>query len=445
MVPINEIYALRPYETQDTYLYRLGCLKDNGTIQNTWDDLAGIFNNVLRPHLPPWDKSSWRKRFRRLQLNPPKAMIDPDNPDELPFDPPEGTPSEAQIQTAIANMQRERAIIQDVRASQNRIMRQAARTIHLGELFSKEIKRFTPLSRKPALIEAPAKRAMYALLGDIHYGIAFNTRAGIYNPDIAKDRVLEYADRLTAIGFSESIDTIYVSLMGDMVSGIIHQTIRLENREDLVKQVVGVSELVSEFLHRLGDAFAHVYVNAVPGNHSRVDQSFGDAMRGEKVDTLIPWYCKAKLEKYTNITFVENTLDSTIGTFDIFGKTYVSVHGDMDSDLRASAQRIEHLLGKHIDTITAGHTHIFEARMEHTNYIRNGSICGSGDEYTMKKRLYGPAVQVCMLVSEQGVESVTPIRLDLPKTTMDGSITVSNGDLDGDWLTVKMGDKIWDS
>ena len=50
-----------------------------------------------------------------------------------------------------------------------------------------------------------------------------------------------------------------------------------------------------------------------------------------------------------------------------------------------------------------------------------------------------------MLVSEQGVESVIPIRLDLPKITVDGSITVSNGDLDGDWLTVKMGDKIWDS
>lgn len=411
MVLISDIYELRPGEIQDEYLYRLGCLKEAGTIQSTWPELSSIFNSVLRPHLPPWDDSSWRKRFRRLQQNPPvHRELDPD---ELPYDPPEQLPElkDGGIKAYLAEAQRERALIQDIRTDQNRVMRRAARAVNVAEIFREEIKRFDPPKRKAAPEEAPTQRALYALLSDVHYGIAFMSRAGTYDPSVASSRVLHYAQKLINIGFSENINTIYVSLLGDMMSGIIHQTIRLENRENIVRQVVGASELVSEFLRMLAESFRHVYVNSVPGNHSRVDPSFSDALRGEKLDNLIPWYCATKLEHFSNVVFVENALDNTIGLFDIFGNTYVSVHGDMDPDLKASAQRIEYLLGRHVDTIVAGHTHIFDARMEHTNYIHNGSVCGSGDEYTMKKRLYGPPVQVCMVVSSSGVESVLPIPL----------------------------------
>jgi hypothetical protein len=43
--------------------------------------------------------------------------------------------------------------------------------------------------------------------------------------------------------------------------------------------------------------------------------------------------------------------------------------------------------------------------------IRNGSVCGSGDEYTMKKRLFGYPCQVCLIVNENGIKDYIPIAL----------------------------------
>ena len=69
------------------------------------------------------------------------------------------------------------------------------------------------------------------------------------------------------------------------------------------------------------------------------------------------------------------------------------------------------MLGTKIDYMLAGHMHVADARFENTGFIRNGSVCGSGDEYTVKKRLFGPPIQVCMVVTETGVEAIYPVKL----------------------------------
>lgn len=416
---MENIYELRPGEKQDEYLYRLGCLKDSGAVQITWPELSEILNKTVRQYAPPMDPSSWRKRFRRLQIDPPKLYDDEEDviqdpeaplvpePEPYPVKPP------APALEDLAAIRRERALIQDARTSGNRVMREAARATSLQEIMQQQIVRFEPEFAPPAHKAVKNSRALYAMLSDIHYGIEFANAMGVYNSDIAQERVMRYADELIHLGVANNIDTIFVSLMGDMVSGIIHQTIRLENRENLVEQIVGVSELTAEFLHRLSMHFNMVYVNSVPGNHSRIDKSFDDATRGEKVDTLIVWYCKSKLENIYNVEFCDNKYDPTVGVFEIFGKTYVSVHGDLDQDLRTSASRIRMIIGGPIDYILAGHLHVPDCRFEHVGYIRNGSVCGSGDEYTAKKRLYSPPYQVAMIVSKYGVDSLHPFRLDI--------------------------------
>lgn len=180
---------------------------------------------------------------------------------------------------------------------------------------------------------------------------------------------------------------------------------------DVISQVVGVSELVSAFLHVLAEHFAHVTVVDVSGNHSRIEQNAEHALRAERLDALIPWYCKAKLEKVKNVSFCSNQIDPTIAAIDLFGKTYVAVHGDFDPDLKTSAQRISHMLGRKVDYFLAGHMHVADMRIEDVGYFRNGAVVSGGDEYTVKKRLFGPAVQVCLLVSPSGVDAVYPVRL----------------------------------
>ena len=125
----------------------------------------------------------------------------------------------------------------------------------------------------------------------------------------------------------------------------------------------------------------------------------------------MPWYSKARLEKIDNVIFKDNQYDSTISNFNIYGKNYIAVHGDMDPDLKTSALRIERMMGERLHYILAGHMHIPDIRIEDVGYLRNGSVCGSGDEYTMKKRLFGPPCQVCLIVSAKGVEAIHPVVL----------------------------------
>lgn len=408
---MEDVFKLRSNEQQDDYLYRLGSLKEAGTIQATWPELSAMMNEVLRKHLPPWDVSSWRKRYYKLRADPPKPqpLLERNEEGELEVEQELEPVSGEDAQSIIAEAKRERVMINDIRVDQNRIMRQAARAISMQELLRDAVTRFEPPQVEIKAPDPDNPKALYAMLSDIHYGLAFNNRAGSYSPAIAWQRVLMYAKRLVEIGKQNNIDTIYVSLMGDMISGIIHSSIRLENRENIVGQITGASELVSEFLRILSTNFAQVYVNSVSGNHSRIEPSLMDSPKGERLDRIVWWFCNYRFENIPNVVFVDNELDETIGSFDIMGKTYICVHGDLDPDIRTSANRIPALLHKNMDYFLYGHMHVPDFRFEHTGFICNGSVCGSGDEYTSKKRLYSPPSQVCMIVSPNGVDAVYPV------------------------------------
>ena len=51
------------------------------------------------------------------------------------------------------------------------------------------------------------------------------------------------------------------------------------------------------------------------GNHSRVFQDAKLNAKGENLDSLIPFYAKAKLSNFKNIIFVDNTIDESIVSF----------------------------------------------------------------------------------------------------------------------------------
>ena len=408
---MQDIYRLLPEDTQDTYLYRLGSLKERGVIHDTWKELTVLMNEVIRKHQPPWDESSWRKRFRRLQTDPPPIdIIESEEPEEYMEGDDIGNVDEALKH--ISEMKRERALMSELRSDQNRIMREAASATSLQEILRQEVRRYKPSRAVVKIQPKDPARAIYAMLSDIHYGIAYDNRAGKYNIDIARERLVRYAGSIVKLGETNGIDTVYVSLMGDMISGIIHNSTRLENREDISRQIVGAAEIISEFLEILTNHFGQVYVNAVSGNHSRVDKNLEDSLRGERLDDVVTAFCKFRLEKVDNFVFYENEYDPTIARFDIMGKTYVAVHGDFDADLKQSAARIQDLMAQRIDYLLAGHMHVPEARLEHIGYIRNGSVCGSGDDYSTRKRLYSPPFQICMVVSSEGVDSIHPVRLD---------------------------------
>lgn len=384
-------------ETISNYTYRLGTLKTEGKIDCTWDDIAEFINRLYKEdHC----ESYYRRLYKKISTEKiaenmtPEALED----DDLPA---------VRFFKAVS---KERIRLRDERISTARQLREESRRDELFDLFETEIKKAQPIKRASTQAITTDK-ALYACLSDLHYGISYATAGGVYNSDIAKERVMRYAEELIEIGKVNNCSDLYLSLMGDMISGNIHTTVRIENRENIVEQVVGVSELVSSFINELAAHFNSVFVNAVPGNHSRIDANLDNTLRGERLDNLITFYCKAKLSNIANVHFVENEFDSTVGTFTIFGKTYACVHGDMDPDPKTTAARIGNQLGRRIYCLLLGHLHVATTQFEDTVYIRNGSVCGSGDEFTMKKRLFGPPIQVCSVVSINGIEAVYPVNL----------------------------------
>ena len=309
----------------------------------------------------------------------------------------------------LRDVEKQRIRAKDERVSYNRTLKEVAHWDSMLELMKDTIQRADPIRLSSRTKRS--RQCVYAMLSDIHYGIAFQSSCGTYNSDVAKERVMRYAEEIIHIGEMNHANICYLSLMGDMISGNIHTVIRIENRENVVEQVVGVSELVAAFIYRLACCFDEVHVNAVDGNHSRVELHDDEAMRADKLDSIVPWYCKVKLENCDNVFFHENDIDATVASFEIAGRMYCAVHGDYDKDLKLAAQRIERLIRRKVDYMLAGHMHVPDVRIEDIGCIRNGSVCGSGDEYTMKKRLFAPPQQLCMLVSDRGVEALYPINL----------------------------------
>ena len=384
-------------ETLEQCLWRLGSIKKAGHSEITWNHIADFLNEEFNLM---YGESAYRKKFKRLyraaEVRELEAVYDGDYTETT--------------RHRLRELEKQRYLIGEERAAYRKILRTEAKHEALITELTQAIKQYDPIEIKyeENIIK---DRAMYAMLSDIHFGMTFSSYYDLYSPEIAQRRVMNYAKRLVEIGEEQKASYICVALLGDLISGNIHLPIRLENRGNVISQVVGVSELIASFLYYLAQHFKEVVVVDVSGNHSRIDPNPDNALRSERLDSLIPWYCKAKLGKVDNVCFKENTIDPTMSVMEIYGKIYVAVHGDFDPDLKTSATRISQLIGKKIDYFLAGHMHVADMRIEDIGYIRNGAVVTGGDEYTSKKRLYGPATQVCMLLTEDGVEAIYPIRL----------------------------------
>ena len=386
-------------ESIDAYLWRLGQMRENKEIVGTWLDFANIINHALGMS---YEESYWRKRYAQMKREKNEESLYSNNKKTM-------TDAFVSISNDIDTQRRK---LKAEREALNRQRKILFDEDSLHSIFRETIQRFEPIEiPEETTYVGKQEKAIYAMLSDLHYGISFDSYMGRYNTEIAKQRVMQYADAIIQEGVKNDISTCYVSLMGDMISGNIHTTLRVENKERIVEQIIGASELIGTFLYRLAQCFEIVHVNSVPGNHSRIHASKDEDHRSERLDDLIFYYCTVKLDNCENVIFHTNEIDSTIGSFKIFGKNYVCIHGDMDQNLNTSYTKISRMTPDKIHYLLFGHMHVMNCRIDSVGTIGNGSVCGSGDDYTVRNRLFAKPMQVFMTVNEDGVESIHPVVL----------------------------------
>ena len=387
-------------ETDEELIYRV--CSDHALI-GTWQQVADILNRLLDCD---YGESTYRKKYAAFQkmfeANRSKLI---DNAELL-----------GDVKEEERRLERERIRYRDERHAwnkQNYIDARVTNKLDLLEDALKEIGRHEFPRSNDNIVVFDANRAVVVMLSDLHIGATFDTYFGHYDVDVAEDRLQELFAEVVKIAKRHAANVCYVLMNGDDISGNIHRSIQVSNRENVIDQIKIATELVANFCYELSQEFNMVRLAGVSGNHSRIDRK-EDALKDERLDRLIPWAVGLTLGDVPNFEVIDDAnIDSTIAIVDICGKEYVLVHGDHDSFTKAGVQSLVTMIGSVPYAVLFGHLHT--PAIDECNgikMIRGGSLAGSGDDFTIQKRLGGDPSQMVFVADANGVEAYYPIKLN---------------------------------
>ena len=309
-------------------------------------------------------------------------------------------------------LRKEKVKLTDLKTQVNKQIRELARKESLSELLEDKLKQ---LDMQPKMINDSYKqrvtsnRDMVCLISDIHYGIKTTNAISPYDSDVCKQKMDYLINKTIAFSLENDVDKLYLMILGDEISGLIHNTTRLEQREDVVSQVIEVSELLYESIIKLAKNLPFVVVGLAQGNHSRVMADKKDSLEQENFTRLIKEFLKLRLANISNVLLLENKFDESIIELNIRGYNVIGLHGQ--NDRLNNLSRLIEMFDKKIDYICLGHYHQSkEFENNKTEVIVNG--CFSGDDYSKRLRLYNKPIQKLLLFDDTGKIATYNINLD---------------------------------
>lgn len=313
----------------------------------------------------------------------------------------------------MAEIRKERQKLFDERAALNKINRENSRIEQDLNYLEELIKQNTYKAISAPEIKQSDNDLLIAV-SDVHMGLDVSNNFGKYNSEIANQRMSQYLGEILKIQKLHNSEKAYVGMCGDLVSGLIHSTVQLENRENVVEQIQKVSEMIAGFVYELSKHFSEVYINSVAGNHSRLNQKKDQVLRDERLDDLCLWYLKAKLDNLENIYFVDDrNYDPTIGVFYIRNKEYLLCHGDYDNFSESGISKLVMMIGHKFAGLLVGHLHRCSLdEIAGVKILRSGSFSGAIDNYTVSKRISGDPSQLVCVVNDKGIEALYPVKLN---------------------------------
>ena len=308
-------------------------------------------------------------------------------------------------------------LLRDERNELNRRLREQARVEDqinkIGERLAAAGLDHFPEKQRDACSDASGDE-MIVCVSDMHIGAAFNSSNGEYNSGVAYVRMAEYASSVMKIAELHGVRKCHIAILGDNINGLIHEAMRITNRENVVEQIKTCAELLTEFIYSLSGHFDSIRVVSVPGNHSRLMPNKDADLIDERLDDIIPWYIASSLRHIKNVEVDERK--SMYGTFReiyVCNKDYVLVHGDDDSLTEAGISRLAMWLGYIPYCVISGHKHV-PAMMDISGVVcvQSGCLSGSGDRFTAAHRLIGDPSQTVLICNEKGIQAMYPVCFD---------------------------------
>ena len=311
----------------------------------------------------------------------------------------------------IIRLKKERQKLSDARVEYNRQIRQEARKESYSEMVKRIIcENVEPTDLKVQYHTFNSNTDLLVHLTDLHTGIEINTWNNKFNQDILKERIEKFTSEILKIRDLHKSENCYL-VIGEILSGIIHNNLRLQNNMDLMEQFKYVSELISAMLIRIANHFNHIYVYVTPGNHSRVSPKKEDSLDGDNMDVLLPFYLKAKLQNINNIDICENNIDPEIAMFNIRGNNVFASHGHKDNPASV-VQNFTMMFGIKPDIVLLGHRHLNGLTTVYNTKVIESGCCSGTDQYAMSIRKTNRPEQTVSVVGQDGLVCLYDIQLD---------------------------------
>lgn len=396
-----------PNENREEYIWRVGHFADSN--EYTWDELAEIINKELGLEEEQWlTSSAYRKPWQQSNKFYQNVFSKQKSDDFYV----------SELENARRELEKMKVQFRDERNAWNTQNRIEARIEQKFDLLENELRELG--KEKYSVNEYPfdmhlsdnKSKDMVVMLTDLHIGVQNDNTFGHYDSDVARDRLSYYLTKVVSIGSSNSVKRIYVCLLGDSISGSIHKSVQLSNREDVVEQIKIVSKLVTDFCYELTKYFEEVYFSSVSGNHTRLDRK-EDALHNERLDDLVSFYVENILSHIDNFEYIPNEIDCSIGKINVRNHEMLLVHGDYDSYTSSGLQKLCMMTRSFPYAVLCGHMHTNSFQdVSDIKMIRGGSLCGSGDQYCVEKRISGRPSQMCFTVDDKGICGLYPIVLD---------------------------------
>jgi hypothetical protein len=311
----------------------------------------------------------------------------------------------------------------------NELLTQKAYEDRIVELFREALNKPSNFNFKP--IPRKKEKTYYdvvLLLSDFHAGEEVSSdeilNLNEFNMDILKDRLEKIFKNTIELCETHNLfdaNRINVWMLGDMVSGLIHE--ELLQGTSVADEVILTSEHLSTMLHDFAKEFKNVNVCGVVGNHGRFDKKPYNKKKYSNLDYILYKHVEAKCYDIQNISFnlpkcpyiIESIFDYNF--FISHGDTYTKSAMYPQSGVKRTSDNISNTLSytqnKYIHYYCLGHFHnINQFERAGGKIIMNGSLIGY-NEYAFNKNFsFSEPKQVAFIVNEKfGVNGIFDVNV----------------------------------
>lgn len=400
---ITDLHRLEN-EIEEQYIWRLGQAKDSGELDMSWEEIADLINKEFRDDESEYrTEAAYRKPYQYVKRFIESGVFNNFNENSYL----------KELQELKQSLEKEKVKVRDERNELRRVIREEARKESYKDQVIRAISEYncTPLNydeNKQFTGIIKSDNDLIVSCTDIHAGIETDNYFNTFNEKVLKDRFNQYLDKIFEVYVRHGSENIYV-ILSELVSGIIHNELRIENNQNLIEQFLTVTDYISQFLSELSYRFNTVNVYICPGNHSRISPKKEDSLKGENIDHLAIPFLQAKLQNFKNIKFNINNIEESIAMFNVRGNIIMAAHGDKDSPSNV-VQKFTLFFGIRPDIVYLGHRHTngYETQYD-VKVVQSGCLSGN-DNYCMDKRLKNKPEQTISVITKDGLDCLYDVK-----------------------------------